>query len=253
MPVSKMEKIRKDLFELFKKHGLKITIEPPNLTQVNFLDVTLDLEREIFKPYRKPNDRPLYVNKLSNHPPNVIKEIPKSINKRLSSISSTEKEFDEAKEAYQNALNNSGYHYQLSYEKPETPQQRGKKKKGRDITWFNPPWNQSVATNVGAKFLKLISKHFPREHPLHCILNRNTVKISYSCTKNIDQIIKGHNQKILKGKDPEKPEGGCNCRRSNKDNCPIKDNCNQENVIYHARVAEGEEKKYIGSTVNFLF
>ena len=50
MPVSKMEKIRKDLFELFKKHGLKITIEPPNLTQVNFLDVTLDLEREIFKP-----------------------------------------------------------------------------------------------------------------------------------------------------------------------------------------------------------
>ena len=77
------------------------------------------------------------------------------------------------------------------------------------------------------------------------------MKVSYSCTKNIDQIIKSHNQKILKGKEPEKPEGGCNCRRSNKDNCPIKDNCNQKNVIYHARVAEGEEKKYIGSTVNF--
>ena len=251
MPVAKMERIRKDLFELFKKHGLKITIEPPNLTKVNFLDVTLDLEKELYKPFRKPNDRPLYVNKLSNHPPNVIKEIPNSINKRLSGISSSEKEFNEAKEAYQEALNNSGYQYQLAYEKPKTPNHQNRNKKKRDIIWFNPPWNQSVTTNVGAKFLKLISKHFPKEHPLHCILNRNTVKVSYSCTKNMEQIIKGHNQKILKGNEPEKQEGGCNCRRNNRENCPIKDNCNQKNVIYHAKVTEGEEKKYIGSTVNF--
>ena len=75
------------------------------------------------------------------------------------------------------------------------------------------------------------------------------------CTRdqpeNMEQIIKGHNQKILKGKEPEKQEGGCNCRRNNRENCPIKDNCNQKNVIYHAKVTEGEEKKYIGSTVNF--
>ena len=31
------------------------------------------------------------------------------------------------------------------------------------------------------KFLKLISKHFPPQHKLHKILNRNSIKISYSC------------------------------------------------------------------------
>ena len=109
-----MEQIRKELFELFKKHGLKITIEPPNLSQVNFLDVTLDLQRELFKPYRKPNDRPLYVHKLSNHPPSVLKAIPKSVNKRISDISSSAVEFDAAKDDYQTSLNNSGQTHELS-------------------------------------------------------------------------------------------------------------------------------------------
>ena len=43
---------------------------------VNFIDVTLDLGTESHKPYRKPNDRPLYVHVDSNHPPNALKHIP---------------------------------------------------------------------------------------------------------------------------------------------------------------------------------
>ena len=97
MPIPRMEKIRQELTQIFKEHGLKITVEKPNLTMVNFLDVTLDLEKEIFKPYRKPNDRPLYIHRHSNHPPNVLKAIPESINKRISSISSSAREFDAAK------------------------------------------------------------------------------------------------------------------------------------------------------------
>ena len=90
---------------------------------MNFLDVTLDLEIGVFKPYRKPNDQPLYVHRLSNHPPSVIKAIPKSINKRLSSISSSATEFNQAKEDYQKALNDSGYDHILEYEEPRPEQQ----------------------------------------------------------------------------------------------------------------------------------
>ena len=116
-----MEKIRQELRQIFLAHGLKTTIEKPNLPAVNFLDVTFDLENEIYKPFRKPNDRPLYVHRHSNHPPSVLRAIPKSINKRLTSISSSAREFNRAKGDYQEALDNSGYNFVLEYNKPDTP------------------------------------------------------------------------------------------------------------------------------------
>ena len=56
----KMETIRQGLHDLFKEHGLKITINPPNKVIVHFRDVTLNLEKGTFSPYRKPNDHPLH-------------------------------------------------------------------------------------------------------------------------------------------------------------------------------------------------
>ena len=248
----RLDQIRKQLIALFKFHGLKIEFEKLGKTLVNFLDVTLDLETETFKPYRKPNDRPLYVHSLSNHPPSVIKAIPKSINRRLSSISSSANEFNKAKGDYQTALQNSGYNHILEYEepRPNQPPRRRKKSNRDDILWFNPPWNQAVKTRVGAKFLGLIKDCFPRGHPLRKIINRNTVKVSYCTCKNIARTIKSHNSKIIRGK-KNANKGGCNCQQDKKEKCPIKDNCNQENVVYEAHVQEGEEKKYIGSTIDF--
>ena len=78
----KMDKIRKTITGLFKQEGLSITIET-NLSATDFLDVTFDLAANKYFPYRKPNDRPLYINAKSNHPPAVIKELPKMINRRL--------------------------------------------------------------------------------------------------------------------------------------------------------------------------
>ena len=57
---------------------------------MNFLDVTLDLEKGIYKPYRKLGDRPQYVNAASNHLPMVLKNISLGINRRLVEISSNE-------------------------------------------------------------------------------------------------------------------------------------------------------------------
>ena len=36
---------------------------------------------------------------------------------------------------------------------------------------------------VGDYFLELLDKHFPQQHKLRKILNKSTVKVSYSCTK----------------------------------------------------------------------
>ena len=70
-----------DFISYKKISGLSITIQC-NLKSVDFLDVTFDLYNNLYKPYRKPNDNPIYINKQSNHPPNVLKQLPKSIAKR---------------------------------------------------------------------------------------------------------------------------------------------------------------------------
>ena len=81
-------RIIKDIIEAFKSEGLKITVET-NTSTTNFLDITLDLENDKFCPYRKPNDKPTYINVSSNHPRTIIKQLPKMISKRISDLSST--------------------------------------------------------------------------------------------------------------------------------------------------------------------
>ena len=89
------EQARKKIIKVMEELGLKITIEF-GLIRVDYLDVTMDLSTDTFMPYRKPNDTPSYIHKDSNHPPNCIRELPKNVNRRLSSISSNENTFKEA-------------------------------------------------------------------------------------------------------------------------------------------------------------
>ena len=51
---------------IFREVNLSITIE------VNH-NVGFDLNTGIYRPYIKPNDKPLYINVNSNHPPSIIK------------------------------------------------------------------------------------------------------------------------------------------------------------------------------------
>ena len=71
----KMKKTKQEVSNEFKSNGLKITIEA-NKKVVNFLDVTFDLSSGSYKPYMKPNFKLLYVHRLSNHPPALLKNIP---------------------------------------------------------------------------------------------------------------------------------------------------------------------------------
>ena len=78
------------------------------------MDVTLNLITNAYNPYTKPGNQPIYVNAKSNHPPNVIKEIPTMINKRLCKLSSNESEFNNNKEKiYQQALKYANYKHKL--------------------------------------------------------------------------------------------------------------------------------------------
>ena len=94
--------------------GLCITIET-NLKIVNFLDITLNLNNGKVYPYRKPNDKPVYVHSLSDHPPAIINNIPDSINRRLTDISSDETIFEEATPPYEEALKASGYDNKMEF------------------------------------------------------------------------------------------------------------------------------------------
>ena len=112
------ELVKKKLCQIFKSNGFNITIEA-NKKSVNFLDVNFNLETETYKPYMKPNQSPVYVHMQSNHPPSILKNIPASVNRRLSSISANEEVFKGAIAPYQEALKNSGYNFELKFDPPK--------------------------------------------------------------------------------------------------------------------------------------
>ena len=232
------------LRKIFEHNGLKITIET-NQKSINYLDVTLNLQTEKHQPYIKPGNIPSYINTKSNHPPSIIKAVPEGINKRLSQISSNEQLFNQATPVYQAALKRSGHTYQLKYN-PDTRRSttNNKRKRSRNITWFNPPFDASVKTNVGRMFLDIVDKSFPDAHILRPLFNRNTLKISYSCMPNVKNAIDAHNKSQLRQPTTE-PTKSCNCR--DKPNCPLNGQCRSKGIIYQATVSTQE--KYPNGTI----
>ena len=188
------ENLKKKICGIFTENGLSITIKV-NVKCVDFLDVTLDIESFIYKPYMKENDIPLYVNKQSNHPPSILKNIPLGVNKRLSNISANEQVFNNSIQPYQNALYSSGYDYKLKFE-PNTGDGNKKNNRKRNITWFNPPYSLNVSSHIGKQFFEILDKSIPPNHPLRKILNRNTVKLSYRCMPNMSQCVSRHNSSV---------------------------------------------------------
>ena len=162
-------------------------------------------------------------------------------------MSSSKEMFESVTPRFQEALKNAGYDHKLEFKPNQTTNKKPRCHK-RNALYFNPPWAMNIKTNVGAKFLKLLDKHFPKYHPLHKILNRHNAKVSYRNTPNIKQIITSHNKKVLQeGKRPEKP---CNCK--DKSLCPIDGKCLNQNLIYQATIVtaqpEPETHTYIGLT-----
>ena len=240
------ERLKKNISKLFKdEFDLKITIDT-NLKVVNFLDVTFDLQKETYQSYSKPNSLPTYININSNHPPNIIKCIPNMISDRISKISSNKEVFDRAAPYYNEALKSSGYKNEIKYEKRPT---KSKQTRKRQIIWFNPHTAGVSKANVAKRFLNIIDKNFLKNHKFRKILNRNTLKVSYSCLPNMSSIISSHNKKILGNQPNSQNNQNCNCR--DKGNCPLNGYCLESSVIYKCHVQSSDVDKgkhYIGLT-----
>ena len=125
-----------------------------------------------------------------------------------------------------------------------SPPKVNSKHRSRNIIWFNTSYSKCISSNIGRDFLNLISKHFPKNSHLAKIFNKN-IKISYSCTNNMAQIIK--NKKIASTKSTPQPYNQCSSRV--KSTCPLPNNCLYTSTIYKATVKINNSVKHnIGAT-----
>ena len=172
-------------------------------------------------------------------------------------LSRTKEIFYAEKVVYEEALKKSGHKVKLEYKPPG--ELKPKKRVKKHVTWFNPPFSKNVATNIGAKFLQLVDVHFPRGSTLHKVCNRNTLKVSYSTTKNMKKHIASHNPKVLKEHQEQKEaltaarkgqkvqKKLCNCRKP--EDCPVEGRCLEESLVYDANVhSKYGTKTYHGLT-----
>ena len=236
------DKMRNIIIKMFKGVGCQLEIKS-NLKKVEFLDVRFNLITGLYTPYKKPSDNLLHINTSSDHPPQIIKHLTNSITKRLCEHSANEQVFKTVKPIYENASHKSGY--KSSFKHSEEIHQYNSKKRTRNIIWFNPPFSQTVKTNVAKSFFRLLDKHFPKSHSSCKIFNRNTIKVSYSCINIVSQIIKQHNKNV-----PNKKENQTNPRNCrNKNECPLNENSKVQNVTYKCTVSATQTFKqsvYLG-------
>lgn len=79
-----------------------------------FYEITSNYENtRLHRPYQKPDKIIQYIHVESNHPPNVINKIPKTIKKRLSHLSYMKKLFNESAPLYEDKLHQPGYQQKI--------------------------------------------------------------------------------------------------------------------------------------------
>ena len=68
---------------------------------------------------------------------------------------------------------------------------------------------------------------------------------------NLDALVTSHNKTIIRKEteDRQKDSRQCNCK--NRDNCPVKNKCLTESIVYEAKIHhDNKQVKYIGITKN---
>ena len=91
--------------------------------------------------------------------------MPKSIQKRVSDISSNENVFTQSVRMCQDALQKSGFTERLKYIASNNNRENNTEEKEwhkRKITWFSLPYSMNVRTNIGKAFFEVNEKTFPK-------------------------------------------------------------------------------------------
>ena len=120
-----------------------------NMKIVNYLDVTLHLNNGSYRPYRKPTEETNYIHVNCDHPSSILKQLPMSIEKRLSSSSPCKEIFEETAPCHEQYLSNCRQKEKLNYCDPTSPNLITKRKRQRSMLWFNPPYSKTVKTKIG--------------------------------------------------------------------------------------------------------
>ena len=104
--------------------------------------MTFDLQNDGYKPYRKPDNLPVFIQSHLNHPPTILNGLPKNIAKRLIDLSSSENIFHDAIPVHKEPLRKSGFTSDLV----NTPKQTN--------------WNNNNEENKKLLYSSIL--HFPR-------------------------------------------------------------------------------------------
>ena len=254
------EKTKNKISDFFKSEGFSIEFSPVD-TFVDYLDVRLFTDKS-HQSYHKPNSDKRYVHTLSNHPPTVLKNIQVNTELRLSKLNSNEELFNQNAQFYSNILGKSGHKTALNYQTDLAKRPKIKKaRKSNRVTWYNPPWNVDLKTNLGKKFLNLIDSCFKNKkneppNPLSW-LNARTLKLSYSTVNNVKSSYTAHNRKVLSKNSKKSKTDKCSCHKI-RDGvpriCEQPEICSLTNVIYECKVTEssgefkGHSESYVGLT-----
>ena len=124
-----------------------------------------------------------------DHPPTSIRELPKSIEKRLSELSCNKQILEKAIPPYNDAFKKSGFKENLAYKPKTTTSNILDKKQGkRNIICFNPPCSANVKTNIGRIFLSVLKRKIFRKeqvtkeqlHEQYIINYQLDLRINYS-------------------------------------------------------------------------
>ena len=162
--------------KLLKKYQLNLNIKC-NLKIVDCLEISFDLKTDIYKPFSKPNNKPLYINTSSNHPPSVLKQIPKYVSKRIIANSCNEDISRKSALFYNSILQNCGFNENIKYCLEESVSSRRLKNCSRNIIWYNPPFSKNEKNKYWKTFFQIGKETLRRKY--HKIFNKN--KVSYSC------------------------------------------------------------------------
>ena len=188
--------------------------------------------------------------------PTTTKELPRKRKQKTNKHLIQPKSLRQSHTPVPKALNESGYTYKLKYNPQpiQTPRRNRKRNRQKNITWYNSPWNSSVKTNLGKKFLHIVDKCFPKKHPLYNIFNRHMLKLSYmySCMPSMKSIILLHNKTVLSDYNTtpmQQANKQCNCRT--KDECPLQGKCLETNVVYmYQAIITSNTESYIRLATN---
>ena len=111
----KAEVIRKPFIKLFKNEFSLNIVSEANLKVANCLDLTPNLSTGKYKPYNKPDNKPLYVNVNSNHPPHIIKNLPESISQHIK-LPSDKTVFNNSKQLFNNTLSTCRFDHKIMFQ-----------------------------------------------------------------------------------------------------------------------------------------